>query len=164
VGFRQNLYGKFAVHVGVYVPEFQAYGYAGGGKLSFIHEYDGWVRERLGILGPERQDLWWDLKAVPEQAAEVFRRIERDALPFLAKFETRDAILNPWMQESTLEEDIDFSRFTRSRQNLACAIILAVRGRRHEAKSLLRAALLYDPNHPSSARIRSFLEELELKE
>ena len=128
------------------------------------HEYDGWVRERLGILGPERQDFWWDLKAVHEQAAEVFRRIERDALPFLAKFETRDAILNPWMQESTLEEDTDLSRFTRSRQNLACAMILAVLGRRHEAKPLLRAALLYDPNHPSSERIRSLLEELELQE
>jgi hypothetical protein len=111
VGFRQNLYGKFTVNIGVYVPELHAYGYTGGGKLSFIHEYDGWVRERLGILGPERQDLWWDLKAVHEQAG--------DALPFLAKFETRDAILNPWMQESTPEEDTDFSRFTRSRQNLA---------------------------------------------
>ena len=98
MGFRQNPYGKFTVNVGVYVPELHAYGYTGGGKLSFIHEYDGWVRERLGILGPERQDLWWDLKAVHEQAAEVFRRIERDALPFLAKFETRDAILNQWMQ------------------------------------------------------------------
>jgi len=76
VGFRQNLYGKFTVNVGVYVPELHAYGYTGGGKLSFIHEYDGWVRERLGILGPERQDLWWDLKAVHEQDAEVFRRIE----------------------------------------------------------------------------------------
>jgi len=109
VGFRQNPYGKFTVNVGVYVPELHAYGYTGGGKLAFIHEYDGWVGERLGILGPERQDLWWDLKAVHEQAAEVFRRIERDA--FLSS-------------QSSKEKDTDFSRFTRSRQNLACAIVL----------------------------------------
>jgi hypothetical protein len=100
VGFRQNPYGKFTVNIGVYVPELHAYGYTGGGKLAFIHEYDVWVGERLGILGPERQDLWWDLKAVHEQAAEVFRRIERDA--FLSS-------------QSSKEKDTDFSRFTCSR-------------------------------------------------
>jgi hypothetical protein len=83
----------------------------------------------LGILGPERQELWWDLKAVHEQAAALFRRIERGS-PAAGR---------------TLLVKLYWER-------------------RHEAKSLLRAARSYDPNHPSSARIRSFLEELELKE
>ena len=46
--------------------------------------------------------------------------------------------------------------FKTRRQNLACAIILAVRERRREAKSLLRAALSHDPN-PSSARNPQFV-------
>ena len=72
VGFRQNLYGKFAVNVGVYVPDLHAYGYTGGGKLAFIHEDDGWVRERLGILGPERQDLWRDLRQCMSRLQKCF--------------------------------------------------------------------------------------------
>lgn len=100
VGFRQNLYGKFTVNVGVYIPEVHKYTYPGGGQLAFVHEYDCWVRERLGNLGPEHQDIWWDLEVVHEQAAEVFHRLERDAFPFLAQFETRDAILQQWMQRA----------------------------------------------------------------
>jgi len=164
VGFRQNLYGKFAVNVGVYVPELHAYGYTGGGKLAFIHEDDGWVRERLGILGPERQDLWWDLKAVHEQAAEVFRRIERDAYlssqssKHVMRFSTHGRRKARWKR-------IPISAGSPAAgRTLLVQLYRRFRERRREAKPLLRAALSYDPNHPSSARIRSLLEALELKE
>ena len=131
------------------------YTYPGGGELPFVHEYDCWIRERLGTVGPERRDIWWDLESVHEQAAEVFRRIERDALPFLAQFETRDAILQPWMIENS-----DVSKFDRSRQQIACAIILAIRGRRDEARSILSAALRQRANHPSAQMVRGLFEKL----
>jgi hypothetical protein len=159
VGFRKNLYGKFTVNVGVYVPELHTYTYPSGGKQSFVHEYDCWIRERLGSLGPEHVDIWWDLESPHEQAAEVFHRIERDAFPFLAQFETRDAILNLWMQENS-----NISSFERSRQRIACAIILAIRGRRDEARSILSAALRERADHPSAHMLRGVFEKLGLAE
>ena len=111
VGFRQNLYGKFTVNVGVYVPELDTFAPPAAGKQPFVHEYDCWISERLGILGPEHMDIWWDLEPPHEQAAEVFHRIERDALPFLAQFEARDAILNQWMMENTNISPFDRSRY-----------------------------------------------------
>jgi hypothetical protein len=159
VGFRQNLYGKFTVNVGVYVPEMHKYTYPGGGELPFVHEYDCWIRARLGTVGPEHHDIWWDLESVHEQAAEVFHRIERDALPFLARFETRDAILQQWMQENS-----DVSKFDRSRQQTACAIIMAIRGRRGEARSILSAALRQLADHPSAQMVRGLFEKLGLGE
>jgi len=156
VGFRQDLYGKFTVNVGVYVPELHTFEYPVGGKQAFVREYDCWIRERLGNLGPEHRDIWWDLDVVHEQAAEVFHRIERDALPFLAQFETRDAILHQWMPGNT-----DLRPFERSRQRIACAVILAIRGRRDEAKSIFDALLREEP---SSLRYRDILKRLGLGE
>ena len=46
VGFKKNWYRKFTVNVGVYVPELHEYSFPGA-KLSFVHEYHCWIRERL---------------------------------------------------------------------------------------------------------------------
>lgn len=162
VGFRKNWYGKFTVNLGIYVPELHEYSFPGA-KPSFVHEYDCWIRARLGNLGPEREDLWWELRAIPEEAADIFHRIERDAMPFFAKHETRGKILGEWMPRRMTDEDTDFLKFTRSREQLACALILAKQGRRDEAKSCLLAALEYQPNHPSSSRVRALLRELEIQ-
>ena len=47
-----------------------------------------------GFWGPSISTSGGTSRQCNEQAAEVFRRIERNALPFFATFETRDAILN----------------------------------------------------------------------
>jgi uncharacterized protein DUF4304 len=159
VGFRQNLYGKFTVNVGVYVPEVDKYTFPGGGERSFIHEYDCFIRERLGNLGPERRDIWWDLETPHDQAVEVFHRIERDAFPFLAQFESRDAMLNRLMKETA-----DSSPFIGKKPRVVCAIILAIRERRDEAKALLAAQAREDKNHPYSATVRALAEKLGLGE
>jgi hypothetical protein len=46
--------------------------------------YDCDIRERLGKLGPEHRDIWWNLDAakVHDQAADVFQRLEWDAFTF----------------------------------------------------------------------------------
>jgi len=154
VGFRQNLYGKFTVNVGVYVPEVDKYTFPGGGERSFVHEYDCCIRERLGNLGPEHRDIWWDLEAPHDQAAEVFRRIERDAFPFFAQFETRDSILNQLTGKSNHQ--------ITSRPTIVCAIILSVRGQRDEARSLLAAHVQKHSNEPHSAWVHALSEKLGL--
>jgi hypothetical protein len=158
VGFRQNFYGKFTVNIGVYVPEVDKYTFPGGGERSFVHEYDCCMRQRLGELGPDHKDVWWNLEAekVHEHAAELFRRLERDAFPFLARLENRDAVLNQLMDEATAP-----SFFSRQRR-VVCAIILAIRGQRTEARTLLAAQVREDRNHPSSATVRALAMKLEL--
>ena len=158
----RNHYGKFTVNVGVYVPELYAYTFPDK-KLSFIHEYDCWIRARLGQVGPEGRDIWWELSAIPEQAADVFHRIERDALPFLARYETRENVIREWVTQLSTRGSIEFVLFSRSRQQFACAIMLAKQGRHEEARSCALAALEHDPDHRCSAGIRAFLQELELQ-
>jgi hypothetical protein len=156
VGFRQNFYGKFTVNVGVYVPEVHKYTYAGGGDLSFVHEYDCDIRARLGNLAPERRDIWWSFEAgnASELAAEIFRRLERDALPFLAQFETRDALLKRLLNEPSTP--------FASRPRIVCSIILATRGQRDKAKSLLSEQALEHRNHPHSIWVRDLADKLGL--
>ncbi len=156
VGFRRNVYGRFTVNVGVYVPEVHKYTLPGGGERSFVHEYDCDIRQRLGNLGPEHRDIWWDLEEVNvhDQAAEVFRRLERGAFPFFAQFENRDALLNQLMQEPA-------NPFT-CRPRIVCAIICAIRGQRDEAKSLLADQPREHKNHPHLAFVRALAEKLGL--
>jgi hypothetical protein len=158
VGFHQNLYGKFTVNVGVYVPEVHKYAHAfsGGDGQAFVHEYDCDIRARLGNLGPEHRDIWWDLDAakVHDQAADVFQRLERDAFAFFSQFEDRDAILNRLMREAK-------SPFT-NRPRLVCAIILAARGKRDEAQSLLIAHANEHNDHRHLAFLRTLADKLGL--
>ena len=67
------MYGKFTVNVGVYVPEVDEYTMVKGPR-SLPHEYDCCIQGRLGNLGPERTDIWWELgtTSIHELAADVF--------------------------------------------------------------------------------------------
>lgn len=92
-GLRQNLYGKFTVNLGVYVPEVAEYHQGGRGAAPFIQEARCCVRARLGTLGPKSADVWWAIRQNEGVADELELRLKRDGLPFLKRFETRDAIL-----------------------------------------------------------------------
>jgi hypothetical protein len=63
-----------------------------------------------------------------------------------------------------MQENSDVSKFDRSRQQTACAIIMAIRGRRGEARSILSAALRQLADHPSAQMVRGLFEKLGLGE
>jgi len=90
--FRKNLYGKFTVNIGVYVPEVFRHSYTME-PSSFIAEPYCCVRVRLGDLGPEHKDLWWKTRANSRTVGELQLRLKRDAIPFLARLESRNALL-----------------------------------------------------------------------
>jgi hypothetical protein len=158
VGFPSDLYRKFMVNVGVYVPEVYKYSHASanGDTKAFVHEYDCDIRERLGKLGPEHRDIWWDLDAakVHDQAADVFQRLERDAFTFFSQFEDRDAILNRLMREEQ-------SPFT-NRPRIVCAMILAARRTLDEAQSLLIAQAKEHDDRRHLAFLRTLADKLGL--
>jgi hypothetical protein len=152
-GFRESFYGRFTINLGVYVPEVARY-HGGGEAKSVVQEYNCCVRARIGGLGPEHADLWWDLVPGPSLASEIQHRLERDGLPFLERFKSRDAILHELMSPG--------GKAFASPPRIVCAIILATRQRLDEARRLLAAQALEkrNPRHP--AYVRGLAEKLGL--
>jgi hypothetical protein len=128
-----SLQGKFTVNVGVYVPEVARVEY-GPNERSFVQEPECCVRHRLGTLGPEHRDLWWDLLPNGPSAANLQLRLERDALPFLARFETRDSV---FQELARLKGNSGLGMPPR----LVCAILLVHRGQDAKAKETLAAQI-----------------------
>jgi hypothetical protein len=152
-GLRENLYGKFTVNLGVFVPEVaELYGLRP--SKSFVQEYHCCIRTRLSILGQAHRDVWWDIRADEVLIQELVQRLTRDAIPFFRKFETRDAILDQWsaVPQSSVPPRI------------VCAIVLARRGRSEDARVLLAAQLreTLNPGHP--AFVRRLADKLGLGE
>ena len=126
-GLRENLYGRFTVNVGIYVPEIASVRY--GKKTSdFAQEVDCCIRRRLAQLASD-SDLWWDLPAMQGALADLRLRLERHALPFLAKHEDRTAVLRQ------LESEVDG---TGGPPRIFRAIILGHRGEIEQARKLLQ--------------------------
>jgi hypothetical protein len=131
-GFRFNLYGKFTVNLGVYLPEIQLFQFPKI-KSGPIREYDCFFRVRLGRLGSEEKDIWWTLERVDSLTEEIVARLHRDGFPFLNRFSTRDAIL----QE--LEDMGRDHRWMMNTPKVARAAILFARGDSVEARALLQS-------------------------
>jgi hypothetical protein len=152
-GLRENMYGRFTVNLGVYVPEVARH-HGGGEAKSIVQEYHCCVRARIGTLGTERADLWWDLAPGASLVSEIQRRLEGDALPFLERFKSRDSILQELMGQATSEFAIP--------PRIVCAIILVERQRLDDARRLLavQARETRNPGHP--AYVRGLAEKLGL--
>jgi hypothetical protein len=148
------LQGKFTVNVGVYVPEV-ARVLDGPHKRSFVQEPECCVRHRLGSLGPEHKDLWWDLPLDGPSTAELRLRLERDALAFLARFETLQSVL------------VELGRLKGSSglglpPRIVCAILLAHRGEIEQAKELLTAQVRETANRGHAEYVQRVAEGLGL--
>jgi hypothetical protein len=145
-GLRENLYGRFTVNLGVYVPEVARH-HGGGEAGKVVQDYHCCVRARLGELGPENSDLWWLLSPTDALKDEICDRLARHALPFMARFESRDAILREWAA-------VEKHPFAGSPPRIVKAIILAERGLAQEARTLLgaQAQETHNPGHPAYVR------------
>ena len=154
-GLRENLYGRFTVNLGVYVPEVARF-HGGGEAKSTIHEYHCCVRSRLGELGTERADLWWSISLDVAIAKDVLVRLDQHGLPFLDRFETRDQILEELAEQGSSYSLGGPPRITR-------AVILATKGEKEAARELLalQAQATQNPGHP--AYVRNLVDRLGLR-
>jgi hypothetical protein len=145
-GLRENLYGWFTVNLGIYVPEVARY--RGGEAKDFVREYQCCIRDRLGPLGPEKTELWWRNDAAAEMLPDLLVRIDRDGLPFLARFGSRNAILRE------LDEDRSKLGGGTEPPRIIKAIILLQLGDRDAARDLLakQAQETLNPRHPDYVR------------
>jgi hypothetical protein len=92
-GLRPNLYGRFTINLGVWLPGLIEQGSQAPAQHStrFINDYNCHLRARIGELLSEAADTWWRLSAPADQlAAIVSSVITGHALPWLARFSTWD--------------------------------------------------------------------------
>jgi hypothetical protein len=126
--FREKLYGRFTVNVGVYVPEVgKCLAHLGGG--TWIQESQCSIRARIGEASG-KPDLWWLARAESTVIDDVRHHLERYGFPFVDRFATRDKILAQWRDRA---EQISGSIAPR----IVMAIILAERGETEEARAQL---------------------------
>jgi len=152
-GLRENLYGKFAVNLGVYVPEV-ARDHGGGEAKSIVQEYHCCIRARLGNLGPERSDIWWSIEQGQSLISDISFRLEVEALSFLGRFQNREDVLT----ELATDKWSAFVAVPR----IVKAVILVGLSRNSEAETLLAAQVneTRNPGHP--AYVRRLAEKLGL--
>ena len=73
-GFRENLYGKFVVNLGIFLPCVWQIETEKIMMKKVVQEYFCQIRDRLGKL-VEGRDIWWSLDNSPERTGEFNNRL-----------------------------------------------------------------------------------------
>jgi hypothetical protein len=100
-------------------------------------------------LGPEQSDIRCPLDLI----AEVHYRLEAHALPYLASFESREAILRTW-------REVDDLPTIGNRPRIVKAIVLAELGQTEEARALLAAQVEGTEHRGHQNYVRGLAERL----
>jgi hypothetical protein len=148
-GLRENLYGKFALNLGVFIEELHDH-FSEVARPRFIAEPYCEIRRRLGELMPGEGEFWWNLNAdIGAVAADVRSAFEEYGLPFLDGLKNRDAIIRTWYRTG---DEIGFA----PRGALAIALLHWERGEKDVAAQMIRRYLASDlpPGH------REYVEKL----
>ena len=107
-GFKDTLYGKFTVNLGIAFEEMWKIDLSSSAKPfpPFLNEYECHLRLRLGKLVTNNGDVWWSLKGdVGRVAREVAGLIEAFAVPWLERFDTRRAVLTAWERHERISRE-----------------------------------------------------------
>jgi len=130
--FRLNLYGKFTINLGVYIPEiYRLLWFWNEDEPKFVDHGDCEIEKRIGELVPPNKDLWWDLnKNIKRLSKKVLTVIENYGLPYLNQFASNDDIIKEWEEHG---ENIGLP----PRAGLSIAILLANSGKQEQARNQL---------------------------
>jgi len=106
-------------------------------------------------LGPEHRDRWWTLPLNNSEIDSLKLRLEHDAFPFFARFETRDFIL----QEL---RPLKGNTGAGTPNRILCAILLVHRGEKEEAKGMLANQIREVANKGHAEYVQSLADQLGL--
>lgn len=99
---RENLYGKFAVNLGVFLPCVWQIEFDKTIPKKVVQEYDCQIRSRLGML-VDGQDIWWSLDKSPEKTGKMISAyLEMFGLPFLSKYTNYSGVLSEYQAHGCL--------------------------------------------------------------
>jgi hypothetical protein len=92
-GFRENLYGKFAINLGILLP--CVYQVERQKTVpDFVQEYDCTVRQRLGTLAFGK-DEWFEISDdIATLATNIVRLLDKYGLEFLEQFKSYENVLS----------------------------------------------------------------------
>lgn len=127
-GLRPNLYGRFTVNLGVFVPAIHR---AGLTPRDWYSDYHCQLRKRIGELLPEQSDVWWRLN-YPDAKADVIAAIEQHGLPWLDRIQNYAELLDVWESDGGRGVGLNHPAAP-----LDIADVLLHLGRRPEARGLL---------------------------
>ena len=106
-GFRESLYGKFTVNLGVAIDEIWRVSYPKFVKKDIWKEYDCTIRTRLSELLYGR-DKWWEITNESQTTAqEITDGLSSKALPWFKRFESREKIVKNYTTKMALRADLD---------------------------------------------------------
>ncbi len=99
-GFNDAVQASFTITCGIYVPGVISRE-MGREDPARPTQTDCPLRARLGSLAEDHLDTWWTLSMVDDEGqvdaeigADIVKRLERDGLPFLQRFQTRLDVLD----------------------------------------------------------------------
>lgn len=127
-GLRPNLYGRFTVNLGVFVPALTR---SGLGPRPWYSEYHCQLRARIGQLLPEHSDVWWRLDH-SDAEADVLEAVREYALPWLSRLTSYRDVIDIWQTEGQAAVGLPYPAAP-----MDLADILMWVGRREEARDLL---------------------------
>lgn len=140
-GFRESLYGLFAVNLGVHVPEARALSQPTP-PPSFVQDYHCEFRARLTSPTAASQGQWWSLDPgnVKQVIEDVAVRMDEQGEAFFRPFWSRRQVLDRW----TYGAAFPFSNPERSA--LVAAALLVAEGDRARAAEFIRRVVA-DTDH-----------------
>ena len=156
-GLLPDLYGRYRINLGVYVPEMKR---MGSPRSTWINDYNCQLRWGLGNFLPGGFDQWWDLRD-RLSVEEVSRVLAENALPRLDYFDNADRVLEAWEAEGPLA----FGPITPKAAALDVADLLISRSRREDARELLVSyveAVSIGDHAGHKQYLRKYLVEREL--
>ena len=99
--FRLDMYGKFTVNLGVFVPEMVIDPF--NGPKGWVNEYNCQLRHRLGLLLTAGvSDMWWSLESPEAAAADVASVLDEHGLTWLDRFMTRSDLLTAYRTDGSI--------------------------------------------------------------
>jgi hypothetical protein len=136
-GIRESFYGRFTVNLGVMLPAVRDMEYTSTSK-TFIQEYHCEIRSRLGALGFEGEDVWWDLDyRIAETGAKIVDAVRQTGIPFLDRFPDYRSVL------AALENDGELPSRNPGRSALVGALICHRLDRPADARAWFAKATEY---------------------
>ncbi|MFF2053927.1 DUF4304 domain-containing protein [Leifsonia sp. NPDC058194] len=149
-----DLWGRFTVKLGVYVPEM---GRMGSPRGSWVNEYNCQLRWRLGNVMPDGLDQWWDLRD-RLSLEEVTSAVVDYAVPKLDSFPDAEGVLAAYATDGCRA----FGGIANDSVALDVADLHLARGDQASAENLLcwyidQLASDSDPRVPHHAYVREYL-------
>jgi len=151
---RPDLYGKFTINLGVFVPEIYERTNPPIAMSRVISDAHSSIRTRLPHID-EGEDIWWPiLDSADEDVEDILALLIHVGIPFLDRFRTRELIVRDWISAN--------QRIGR----LDVAMILLRQGDKQGAKRLFEEHLQVseaEGSEPYQVNHRRYVRELATK-